>query len=202
MSHFCYTETLPPLALKAILNHVDSPLHTLYFIPAGQKLRHLVFDSSTIAVVNDSYKQVRDLGISIRRTWNIPGEGIAVLKTISRLPYLSSLELTFDASDYTLLFHSNSPNEPKNLAPSNPPLSAFDAEIFSGGFGTSNYSITKIVEDVGKEWIVERSSPKDGLEVRRAQTDDEEMELPESLGQDVDPIFRRIWPGDGNWFNG
>jgi hypothetical protein len=69
------------------------------------------------------------------------------------------------------------------------------------GTGTSNYSITEIVGEVGKEWIVERSGHEDVLEVRRAEVADEEIELSESLGWDVEPIFRRIWPGDGDWFN-
>jgi hypothetical protein len=69
------------------------------------------------------------------------------------------------------------------------------------GTGTSNYSITEIVEEVGKEWIVEKSAHEDVLEVRRAEVNDEETDLSDSLGWDVELIFRRIWPGDGDWFN-
>ena len=41
----------------------------------------------------------------------------------------------------------------------------------------------------------------DFLEVRRAQVDDREIELSESLGWDVEPIFRKISPGERYQFN-
>jgi hypothetical protein len=260
LSRLRLTGALPSLALRAILDHLDSALHTLYLIPAGKDSCRLVFDSSTIALVTDRCKHVQDLGITMRRAWNKPGEDIAVLKAIGRMPHLSSLDLTFDASDYALLLHSHDVNEPANLAPTDPSFSAFDTESFSSAFGTgkklrkghvrdalinsaidaelakavfktilsaapdgetpslqhlslkatgggnfgtgtSNYAITEIVEEVGEEWIVEKSSHEDVLEVRRAEVDNEEIELSESLGWDVEPIFRRIWPGDGDWFD-
>lgn len=51
--------------------------------------------------------------------------------------------------------------------------------------------------EVGREWVVETSG-HDGLEVRRVgvYAGDMDYELSESLGWDVEPIFRRIWPGD------
>ena len=258
LSHLRLTGALPPLALKAILEHPDSTLHTLYLIPSGKHPGRFVFGSSTIALVTDSCTHVQDLGISIRRAWNTPGKDIVILKAIGRMPHLSSLDLTFDASDHTLL-HSNHVSESTDLAPSDPSFSAFDAEPFPSGFGTGeklrkghvrdalinsavdaelakavfntilsatpdgqtpslkqlslraasggnfgtvsyNYSITEIVEEVGREWIVERSGREDGLEVRRAEAAGEETELSDSLGWDVEPIFRRIWPGEGDWF--
>jgi hypothetical protein len=258
--HLRLTGALPSLSLKAILNHLNSALHSLYLIPVGKDPCRLVFDSSTIALVFNSCINVQDLGINIRRAYNKSGEDNAVLKAISRMPHLSSLDLTLDASDYTLLLHSNDFNEPTNLAPSDPSFSAFNTESFSSGFGTgkkphkghirdalinsaidaefakavfttiisvtsdgetpslqrfslkaagggnfgtgtSNHSITEIVEEVGKKWIVERSGHKDVLGVRRAEVDDEEIELSESLGWYVELIFRKIWPGDGAWFN-
>ncbi|PSN60798.1 hypothetical protein BS50DRAFT_681362 [Corynespora cassiicola Philippines] len=260
LSHLRLTGALPSLALKAILDYLDSVLHTLYLTPAGKDSCRFVFDSSTIALVTDSCKHVQDLGIDIRRAWNKPGEDIAILKAIGRMPHLSSLDLTFNASDYALLFDSNDVNEPKDLAPSDPSFSAFDTEPFLSGFGvaknprkghirdalinsaidaelakavfntitsaapdgetpslqrlslkaagggnfgtsTINGSIAEIVEEVGREWIVERSGYEDVLEVRRAEVDDEEIERSESLGWDVEPILRRVWPGDGVWFN-
>ncbi|KAF2447826.1 hypothetical protein P171DRAFT_429425 [Karstenula rhodostoma CBS 690.94] len=259
LSHLRLTGALPSSALKATLDHLDPALHTLYLLPAGKDPCRFVFDSSTIALVTDGCKHVHDLGITIRRAWNKPGEDIAALKAIGRMPHLSSLDLTFDASDHTLLLPSNAVNEPTNLTPSDQSFSAFDTESFPGGFatakklrkghirdalinsavdadlaeavfntilsaapdgetpslrrlslkaagggdfgtGTSNYSITEIVEEVGKEWIVERSGHEEVLKVRRAEVD-EEIELSESLGWDVEPIFRRIWPGDGDWFD-
>ncbi|KAI1466804.1 uncharacterized protein F4812DRAFT_67326 [Daldinia caldariorum] len=273
LSHLRLTGTLPPSALKAILDHLDSTLHTLYLIPESLNPCRFVFDSSTIALVTDRCKHVRELGTSIRRAWNKPGEDIAVLKAIGRMPHLSSLSLTFDVSDYTLLVRSNDDNsEPRDLAPSDPSFSAFDTEPFQfgsdtdkqprnghirdalinsavdaelakavfntvlsatpegetpslqrlslkatrgGHFGTSalNGGISWIAREVGKEWIVERSGHDDVLEVRRAEVDDEEevVELSESesesasltweLPWDIKPIFRRIWPGDGDWIN-
>lgn len=260
LSNLRLTGSLPPLVLKAILDHLGSALHTLYLIPAGSNPCRLVFDSSTIAVVTDSCNHVRDFGIHIRRAWNKPGEDIAVLKAIGRMPYLSSLDLTFNASDHTLLLPSHNVNEPTALAPSDPSFSIFDMEPFESGFGTgktlrkghirdtlinsaidaelakavfntilsaipdakspslrrlalraagggdfgtgsTNYSITEIVEEVGREWIVERPGHGDSLEVHRVEVNDEERELSEVLGWDVEPMFRRIWPGDGDWFN-
>jgi hypothetical protein len=131
LSHLRLTGALPSLALKAILDHLDSALHTLYLIPAGKSPCRLVFNSSTIALVADRCKHVQDLGITIRRAWNKPGEDIAVLKAIGRMPHLSSLDLTFDASDYTLLLQSNDVNEPANLAPCDPSFTAFDTESFT-----------------------------------------------------------------------
>jgi hypothetical protein len=95
-----------------------------------------VFDSSIIALVSNSCINVKDLVINIRRAWNKSGEDIAVLKAIGRMPHLSSLDLTLDASDYTLLLHSNDVNELTNLTPSDPSFSAFDIESFSSGFAT------------------------------------------------------------------
>jgi hypothetical protein len=135
LSHLRLTGALQSSALKVILNHLESTLHTLYLIPASTAHGRFVFDSSTIALVTNSCKHVQDLGITIRRSWNKPGEDIAVLKAIGRMPHLSSLNLTFDASDYTLLLPAKGVNEPTNLAPSDPSFSAFDTEIFSGGFG-------------------------------------------------------------------
>lgn len=260
LSYLRLTGALSSLVLKVMLDHLGSALHTLYLIPSGTNPCRLVFDSSTIAQVTDSCKNVQDLGITIRRAWNKPGEDIAVLKAIGRLPHLSSLDLTFDASNYTLLLHSNGVNEPTDLAPSDPSFSDFDTKPFSGWFGTdkklrighirdalinsaidaelakavfntilsatpvgktpslqrlslkavgggnfgtstSNYSITEIVEEVGKEWIVERSGNENILEARRPQVGNDGIGLVDSLGWDVEPIFRRIWPGDGYWFN-
>jgi hypothetical protein len=254
------TGALPSLAFKVILDHLNSALHTLYLIPRGTDPFRFVFDSSTIALVTDRCEHVQDLCISIRRAWNKPGEDIAVLKTIGRIPHLSSLNLTFNASDCTLLLHPNGVNEPTNLAPSDPSFSAFDTESFDSWFGTSkdvrkghirdalinsaidaklakavfntilsatpdretpslqrlslkaagggnfgtgtsNGGISEIVREVGKEWIVERSGHEDALSVRRAEVDDEGIELWETLSWDVEPIFRRVWPGDGDWFN-
>jgi hypothetical protein len=131
LSHLRLTGALPSLALKLILDHLNLALHTLYLIPEGKNPCRLVFDSSTIALVTDRCKHVQDLGITIRRVWNKPGEDIAVLKAIGRMPHLSSLDLTFDASDYTLLLQSNDVNEPANLAPCDPSFTAFDTESFT-----------------------------------------------------------------------
>jgi hypothetical protein len=90
-----------------------------------------VFDSSIIALVSISCINVKDLVMNIRRAWNKSGEDIAVLKTISRIPHLSSLDLTLDASDYTLLLHSNDVNEVTNLTPSDPSFSAFDRYLLT-----------------------------------------------------------------------
>jgi hypothetical protein len=85
----------------------------------------------------------------------------------------------------------------------------------AGGFGTGTWdlAITKIAEEIGKEWVVERCGDGNVLEVRRVKGDDMEVELedededededencgPPVLAWSVKPIFRRIWPGDGDW---
>jgi hypothetical protein len=268
--HFRLSGALPPSALKAILHHLNPTLHTLHLIGG------LVFDSSTIAAITDRCAHVQDLRIAIRRAWNKPGEALAVLKAIGRLPRLSHLDLTFDASDHSILLYSTDANEPtrerdklgNRLTPSDPSFSAFDKEAYpiqfgspkvvrnghvrdalcnsaidaelaravfktivsgaqdgktpalqrlalkaagAGDFGTSteDMSITEIAEEIGKEWVVERCGDDDVLEVRRVggdhvrirleDEDEDEDYGPPVLVWGLEPIFRRIWPGDGDW---
>ncbi|PVH93868.1 hypothetical protein DM02DRAFT_732867 [Periconia macrospinosa] len=249
--HLRLTGGLPSLYLQAILNQLDSTLHTLYLIPQGTDPCRFVFDSSTLALVTDRCKHVKDLAISIRRSWNKPGKDIAVLKAIGRMPHLANLNLTLDT--YTMPFHYNENNEPARLAPSDPSFSAFDAEPFPSSEGwlrnghirdalinsaidadlakaifstilsgtpdgetpslrrlslkassenPSIYSgVGEVAEEIGREWVVERSGLDEVVEVRRVEVDDERFELPEWPTYDVELVFRSIWPGDGNWFN-
>jgi hypothetical protein len=48
---------------------------------------------------------------------------------------------------------------------------------------------------------VERFGNDGVLDVRCAEVNGEGFEPWEDLGWDVEPIFRSIWPGDGDWFN-
>jgi len=64
-----------------------------------------------------------------------------------------------------------------------------------------NGVVTEIVEEVGREWIVEKSGYDDVLQLRRVELDDEWFELCDSFSWDVEPVFRSIWPGDGDWFD-
>jgi hypothetical protein len=134
LAHLHLTGALPSLTLKAILDHLGSALHTLYLIPGGRNPSRLSFDSSTIALVTDSCTHLQELGITMRRAWNKPGEDIAVLKAIGRMQHLSSLDLNFEASDLNVLFQPNDASEPKNLAPFDPFFSAFDKEPFDTPF--------------------------------------------------------------------
>lgn len=85
-----------------------------------------MFNLSTITLVTDVCKNVRDLGISVRRVWNKLGQDIAVLKAIGSMPQLSHLQLTFDAADHATLIHSCDVGEAAELAPSDLSFSAFD----------------------------------------------------------------------------
>jgi hypothetical protein len=72
-----------------------------------------------------------------------------------------------------------------------------------GSFGTSthNGSISMIADEVGREWVVELSGDGEGLEVRCVGEVNEYLEPGDELNSDVGPVFRSIWPGEGDWWN-
>ncbi|KAF2998834.1 hypothetical protein E8E13_002620 [Curvularia kusanoi] len=254
LSHLRIKGALPPRVLEGILDHLSPTLQVLYLIPGAP------FDSSSIAEVTGRCNHVKELGISIRRAWNKPGEDIAVLKAIGRMPCLSDLYLTLDASDFTL-----EATETEH-APPDPSFSDFDLETFDtrtsgyiklrngnirdalinsaidadlvkavfntiisgtpdgetsslrrlslkaagGGYwgeNTRDSGVQMIVKEIGRGWVVERSDHNDVLEIRReerreelADDDDERCDLYDSSACQSEPIFRKIWPGNGDWW--
>lgn len=250
LSHLRLEGILSLPALEAILDHLDPALHTLYLIPSGRDPGRFVFNSRTIGLITSHCQHVCDLGISVRRIWNSPGEDIAILKAIGRMPHLSSLDLTFDTIDYTLT------NGPTKLAPSDPSFTDFDNEtvtlpftgdekirkgnirdglinsaidgtlakaVFdtivsaspdpplqqlslrsrnSGDWGTGSFdgSFALIVEEIGRKWVATRAKRQEEVIFRRAEREGPELEEGHTLSWDLEPIFRRVWPGDGDWF--
>ena len=89
----------------------------------------VAFDPHTITLLTSRCTNVHFLSLPIRRAWNRPGEDTAILRALGRLPHLTHLDLTLDASDRTLL---SSPET--KLAPSDPSFDAFDNQPHPGGF--------------------------------------------------------------------
>jgi hypothetical protein len=72
-----------------------------------------------------------------------------------------------------------------------------------GRFGTSTHlgSISMIADEVGREWVVELSGEGEGLQVRCVGEVNEYLEPGDELNSDVGPVFRSLWPGEGDWWN-
>jgi uncharacterized protein YdhG (YjbR/CyaY superfamily) len=85
-----------------------------------------------------------------------------------------SLDLTFDASDSTLLLHSNDVKKRTNLAPSNPIFSAFDTECFSSGFGTGKKLRKGHIRDVLINSAIDAELAKAVFKTILSTTPDEE----------------------------
>lgn len=251
LSHLRLTGDLPPSTLQAILDHLDPTLHTLSLDS------RVAFDSHTITLLTSRCTYVHSLSLPIRRVWNNPGEDTAILRAIGRIPHLTHLTITLDASDRTLL---SSPSG-AFLAPSHSSFSTFDNETFptcfssgkevrnghirdalinsaidaslakaifstilsgtpegrtsslrrlslkadgGGSFGTSTHNrmVNMIADEVGRKLIVERSGDGDeGLAVHRVEVDTWWLEPGDELTSSVEPVFRSIWPGEGDWWN-
>jgi hypothetical protein len=136
LSHFRLTGDLPPPTLQAILSHLDPTLHTLCLDP------ETAFDPRTITLLTDRCTHVRTLGLPIRRAWNKPGFDTAILQSLGRLPHLTTLDLTLDTSDRTLL----SAPETK-LAPSSPSFSPFDNQQYSKDFSSGKAARNSHIRD-------------------------------------------------------
>ena len=176
----------------------------------------VAFDPHTITLLTSRCTNVHFLSLPIRRAWNRPGEDTAILRALGRIPHLTHLDLTLDASDRTLL---SSPET--KLATSDPSFDAFDnqpgapeSRISSlrylsikaeGGryFGISTISggIDEVVREVGKEWVVQRSGEGEGIEVRCVGEINEYFEPGDELASDIGHVFRSIWPGEGDWWD-
>jgi hypothetical protein len=63
------------------------------------------------------------------------------------------------------------------------------------------FSIEDVFKEIKRECIVERSEDRHSVDVRRAEVDDTGGKLMDWLAWHIEPIFRRIWPGDGDWYN-
>lgn len=72
-----------------------------------------------------------------------------------------------------------------------------------GSFGSSTHhgGISMIAAEVGREWVIELSGDGEGLEVRCVGEVNEYLEPGDELSEDVGAVFRRIWPGEGDWWN-
>ncbi len=92
------------------------------------------------------------------------------------------------------------------------PLERLKLRVRGGGcFGDNSMlcSISDVVGHLGRSWLLERNPRDDrpdelvATELGRQEREAKESEYPISLGWDVEPIFRKIWPKrgkeDGDW---